>query len=667
MNSVFKQPGPSLVNHQPQYQDVSIGERVILGFKVSLSVLFTLGISLAVSSSRSRITTWYDECITGKRKIKVLNGSGNNSIPVSKTVNNLGVTNLTKPNSSLLFSSPKPNLPSYFFPATPSNSESPLNSDPLVPIELPSHVKHILQEIRNDSCSFNLSEFEEVVKHGKNIINPIDKTTFFDGTEILSKRYLSWGIPEKAIQIRLQAARAVSPVTAFAEIGMNNSILGYAIQPLGTTSIKNHTIKVQNREYVNGKKCIRIEARLQDKARKDLQETIEILQKNPKLFTGIGFHTDTIVYHARESNNHQWGKKFKDIGSYSIQEKCQVIEFYGVGKISIGTNPNCHTEYKHLIIELDPNVKEEEAGAKLHIIFAALGLGSISSHSRPEDIERIKVMQIFRHFFPIESNQAQFKALDESVKSLKDRIVKNYPTMKGHFHHYLEQFPNKMYQQEVIPGQFVWCMDDLAKEAKNLGVKTLMSTIIVGNAQEIIPSILKTGVLSSQQRMSAGIIVGGLSTLSDFQTGGAEAIFTTLITKKIMDTIAINKFTYKGNVKIFYDLKLLERVGYNYSNDCYGAKDHRYVNPLMRQNLPNLVDCLNKNNNTSNEVCIHGRIGPEYIKGILVDSFVNKNSIIYELAQQGLIDKNFCINKIPVHKFIQVADWNYKYKESHWS
>lgn len=624
VGSIPLPPGNKFI-HSTQMIPLSIWQRSLIGLKIFLNVFCTLGLVFAWASSRDRIKSWYDECRSGKRKITVL--------------------------------SPKPI----------------------------ANLKEFLECARIDPYSItDLSKwFNEALKN-KERWNSIERTTFFHVAEVLSKQFLSKGKNKEAFQVRIEAARAVPPETEFANLGITppkgDPHLGYRLQPLGTSSIKNQTIKVQKREYNNGKKCIRIEARLQDFARKDLEKTLDALKAEPELLSGVlpsdwigvcvddPFSSNKIVYHGREKANDTWGKKFTEGAPFTLStEKNREIEFFGIGKVFVGANPACHTEYKHLTIELDPNISEQEAGEKLHIIFAALGLGSISSHSRPEDIERIKVMQLFRQFFPIQSNHDQFKNFEGSLENLKGKITKAQPNMKDKFHHYLEQFPQKMYREEVSSGQFVWCIDGLAQEAKNLGAKILMSTTSQANS---LASLLKMGALSSQERMSAGITFPGLSTDSDFKTGGAESIFTTLITEKTMNQISISNFTYKGTIKIFYDLKLVERVGYTYSSDCFGAKDHRYIDPHHRHNIQGLVKKLNNLSDnyslTSNEVCIHGCISPEHIKGILVNTIHEKKSIVDNLIKENVIE-NGCINHIPIDNFIKVANFAGKYQEKHWT
>lgn len=723
INPASQPPGiNSFFTHQTQYQDLKKGERFLSGLKAFLSVFFSLGIALSITPSRNCIKAWYEEYRTGKRKITVLNPTGHPSIPGSQAASTLGGTILSNPTPTpgvTTISTPTPilpppptpilSLPPIFIPEpapipTPDPILSPPPSDLIIDLSppsdpyrkpflfadskpeapLPPHVRNFLDEARKDpSIIPDMNQFEEVLKHGNSITNHIDKTTFFEAAETLSNNLILNGNRKKAFQIRVQAAQAVSPVAEFANLGITppngDPVIGYRIQPLGTRSIKNHTLKVQKRTYANGKNCIRIEARLQENARSSLEQTLNALKNDANALSSVlppgwgGIAIDPfgvskkIVYHKREIQNGVRVKQFTESTPFELAENNRVIHFKGVGKVFVGSDPNYHTEYKHLTIELDPHVNEKEAGEKLHIILAALGLGTTSSHSRPEDIEKIKVMQIFRHCFPIESNQDQYKNFEGTVEQLKNAISAEKPIMKNKFHYYLKQFPKKMYQQEVNPGQFIWCIDGLAQEAKNLGAKTLMSTT---NNIGTIASMLKTGALSSQERMSAGITETGFSTPADFKSGGAEAIFTTLITKKTMDTVPITNCKYGGSVKIFYDLKLLERVGYGYSSDCYGAKDHRYNNPNSRHNIQGLVNKVNtfddSFNLTANEVCVHSRISPEYIKGILVDSEANKQLIIQSLQKENLI-KNGCVRNVPINKFIRVADWNGKYKEEYWT
>ena len=145
-----------------------------------------------------------------------------------------------------------------------------------------------------------------------------------------------------------------------------------------------------------------------------------------------------------------------------------MVHFEGIGKVKICTDPDCRTEYNRISIDLDPNISEDEAADKLNIIFATIGLGAVSSSAREMDIERIKIMQLFRAYYPqqafaFERDQSTFQI---SIESLRAKIIKDVPEMSDKFKEYLDEHPERMYEQEVYPGQYIWAIQRTCKRSQ---------------------------------------------------------------------------------------------------------------------------------------------------------------------------------------------------------
>jgi len=326
------------------------------------------------------------------------------------------------------------------------------------------------------------------------------------------------------------------------------------------------------------------------------------------------------------------------------------------------------SESNHITIELDSNITEEIATEKLNIIFAALGLAAVSSSSRTEDIERIKVMQLFRAFYPKETYlfERDANTLVESVESLKERISKQVVGMKDKFQHYFVDHPEDMYEQEVYPGQTIWAVRGLSDDVRKAGAIGLMMGVTASNFEEAANrtvSLLQAGALSTQDRFQLGIIAKGVSSAADLEEGGGESVFLRMITNSMPKNL--NSYLFVGHIQILYDLDLVERVGYAYSNDQYGTKE-----PFVYKKRSNIVELTNKIeanpiDSMNNEICISHRIAPKFIKGIRVKSSTEKDQLVETLKKEGMVTRNSqnqeCFNDIPLDQFIRIGDVKAEY------
>ena len=326
---------------------------------------------------------------------------------------------------------------------------------------------------------------------------------------------------------------------------------------------------------------------------------------------------------------------------YMLGYEDNVIHFQGIGKFKIGDDPDFRTEYNRISIDLDPNISAEDAAAKLNIIFATLGLGAISSSPRDEDVERMKVMQLFRAYYPqqayvFERTASTFRT---SIETLKISIVGACPEMKDKFKEFLVDHPERMYQQEVYPGQHIWAIQGLAKEVKDAGGMGLMHGVhgdTFNNCIGRFINMLKTGILSTQDRFQDGIIAYGASCAKDLESGGAESVFTRLITKNMSHDPS--SYYLKGKMQILCDLDLVERVGFAYTIDKYGTKAESSYS--TRPSILEVTETCEKDPSAqlNNEVCIRNRVPPEHFKGVLVESERGERHISEHSQIRGVAD-----------------------------
>ena len=238
--------------------------------------------------------------------------------------------------------------------------------------------------------------------------------------------------------------------------------------------------------------------------------------------------------------------------------------------------------------------------------------------------------------------------------------------MEDKFKEYLVDHPERMYKQEVYPGQYIWAIQGLANEVKAAGGLGLMHGVFGSDFNEAtgrLINMLKSGILSTQDRFQAGIIAHGTSCEDDLKSGGAESVFARLITEKMSKDP--ESYGLNGKMQILCDLDLVERVGFVYSSDQYGTKEAMTYS--ARPSILQLTEKCQKapDYSKSNEVCIRNRIPPERFKGVLVKDNIEKTKIINALKLEGLITldtlNHECINGVPVDQFIHVGEFKAEY------
>lgn len=507
--------------------------------------------------------------------------------------------------------------------------------------------------------------------------NPEEKIFLFKQAEEIALFHIEAGNFEKAMQIRLSTAQALSPTSSLKDILIKlegeDPRLGLHLPSIGASLFKHQTLTLQRRTFTDGKTHLHLEGKLSRPGRDSLQSTIDYITREPRQFWSAlpsGFCDKVIIsaekakFYGRTAKGEKQfeGNFSKDLDQHGYvfsqlfsDKEVQVIDFQGVGKVKIGMNPEVKCLYNRIEIDLDPAIPPEKTAETLHLLLAALGLGEASTSPCKDDIERLKIMQLFRIYYPKESYLFEKDPLSfkESIESLKARMTAAVPEMRDKFKNELEN----MYQQEVYPGQSIWAVKGLAEEVRKEGGLCLMSGIVTdtfSNAARRLISILKLGALSSLDRLQRGIVAKGVSTGNDLYEGGAESVFARLVMKNDAN---IGNFYLAGQMQILYDLELIERGGYAHPKDCFGSK--KPPNYDNRSNILELTKQYAKGEGYfQNEVCVRNRIPPQYIQGVCVNTATEKEQLINSLRTEGFLHKNDqqleCVNGILVDQFIRI-------------
>ena len=362
-----------------------------------------------------------------------------------------------------------------------------------------------------------------------------------------------------------------------------------------------------------------------------------------------------------------FGSKVKNISIELIQEnkdssnlgnKYQ-ITLQGLGKIFVGASNDVLTLYDRVSVQMDKGKNFYD----FHEALSILNLEDALRQSAKEDIERMKLGYLFRLFNPKEATcfERSEAFFNFPLKDFKAEIFKLDPSMKG----LVAKWLPKMKLHEILPGKMRWSLPGLGDELKKKGLIGLAVTMTGAWNQEErfqrVASILSMGMLSSEQRWKNGINKTGLSSTMDFYTGGADSVFTQIVTK---NNTSFGDYNYDGEIRFLISPDILDTITYQYNYDSYGNRDinHAYwvENYLDR---PNIFEFLQKQMvwfNGGNEVMVKDRIPPNYFTGIVVQNQYTKNELLNYLRKINLVQKNeFGIETIyskPVNEFIHVGN-----------
>jgi len=203
-------------------------------------------------------------------------------------------------------------------------------------------------------------------------------------------------------------------------------------------------------------------------------------------------------------------------------------------------------------------------------------------------------------------------------------------------------------EKEVYPGHRVLVSQPMADMLKTEGkIKGVYhDTGAPGDALAAMLAPDGTGLMSSEERFRRGVFITGKSTGRDFETGGADGVFTRVAkTDTAMETS-------RGRYRILVDSDQLGRTDWwAFDHDNFGraeASDAR-----SRWSL----DKMTKDEHVSgdNEVMFPKGVPPSAIRGVVAQSEDARNDLLAGFKKRNLTE----INGIPVEDFVKVRKGGY--------
>ena len=324
---------------------------------------------------------------------------------------------------------------------------------------------------------------------------------------------------------------------------------------------------------------------------------------------------------------------------------------------------------------------EEEKKANLKEAVTVLEMNDeLQAEPSEESMENLRLMRLLWQASPTLASKMQ-KKTNLTTDAIREALVKAKVP---------EDFIEEARFSEVVPGHIYVVVPGQAEAYEAAGVTGLIHTI--QNIDKIADIIADGALSATQERLAMRKVIKGMSSATDLKTGGAEYVFTRLMTKKM------------GNPKtngavISFNTELLDRTDwFAYPSDKYGSTYMRSeaqegtisaaVKKIMKRTNPDaeafldkmrsvqssgqgansfferptgreLIKAINDKtyasssvSSTRNEAMFQGHIPLSMMNYILVRNEVEQKKILTQLEEREITE----INGAPATEFIRVQD-----------
>lgn len=473
---------------------------------------------------------------------------------------------------------------------------------------------------------------------------------------------------------------------------------------LGKQFIKGNNVLIKEIE-LNDKKYFQLEFKINQVFRDRLKDRIETIKKASEtdvqsLLSCLQCKTSNLKIVEQPSKIAPFPFIFDDFHT----DLPTTIIADGVGKINLGINSNLPNLQDKITIEVEADKSIEDC---IELV-SLLSLPEAFSVSSQQDIERLKMGHLFRNFFPKEATQLErsHEFFDLSINELKDRIITTIPKMEFIFEQYLSKIsPENLLPKmssdskkttilgyldewnnilsssleniqdiiqnyffhnppiKIIPGKVRYKINGLSEEVYEAGGRKLMAAIFGDEDQSFsrIASILKLGMLSTELRENIKLNSNGLSPTIDWMSGGADSIYTQLITEKDYGSDFDHVTFYNSDIRLLIDLNALELGSYQYPYGICGVRgeDAEYLN---RSNIISITRFLmhKDTDDSTHEIMLKDIVTPKFFSGIVVPDQKVCEELMKYLKNKNLITQDsagndYLLNQ-PISSFIRVGN-----------
>ena len=281
-----------------------------------------------------------------------------------------------------------------------------------------------------------------------------------------------------------------------------------------------------------------------------------------------------------------------------------------------------------------------------NLVRAAIGLVQMEVPKAMDDMAAQQTLdEIFRQDLGVED------ALDD----VSERAERDYRIARLKWQYKLEDLDaeqlgraEKLTRREVFPGYSTYVENGkheeyLAKYGEDVRAVHMLNSMSVDSVYRV----LTTGLMSTTERFSRGVVRNGISSVLDIDSGGADNVFT-----RIMNAEQRSKIQ---NHAVVLKPEIFDRTDwYAYNVDSYGSTNEAHFagrlapEEIFRRTMGDL-----DHYSTDNEQMFRTGIGVEYIEAIEVDE-LDRDELLEGLREKGLFE----VNGRPIEEVIVAREFD---------
>lgn len=206
----------------------------------------------------------------------------------------------------------------------------------------------------------------------------------------------------------------------------------------------------------------------------------------------------------------------------------------------------------------------------------------------------------------------------------------------------------KLTRREVFPGYSTFVESGkhneyLAKYGEDVRAVHMLNSMSVDSVYRV----LTTGLMSTTERFSRGVVKNGISSVLDIDSGGADNVFT-----RIMNAEQRSKIQ---NHAVVLKPEIFDRTDwYAYNVDSYGSTNEaHFAGRLAPEEIFQRTMGDLKHYSADNEQMFRTGIGVDYIEAIEVDE-LDRDELLEGLHEKGLFE----VNGRPIEEVIVAREFN---------
>lgn len=281
-----------------------------------------------------------------------------------------------------------------------------------------------------------------------------------------------------------------------------------------------------------------------------------------------------------------------------------------------------------------------------NLVRAAIGLVQMEVPKAMDEATAQQTMgEIFR----------QDLGVEDALGEVSERAERDYKIARLKWQYKLENLDaeqleraEKLTRREVFPDYSTFVESGkhneyLAKYGEDVRAVHMLNSMSVDSVYRV----LTTGLMSTTERFSRGVVKNGISSVLDIDSGGADNVFT-----RIMNAEQRSKIQ---NHAVVLKPEIFDRTDwYAYNVDSYGSTNEAHFagrlapEEIFRRTMGDL-----KHYSADNEQMFRTGIGVDYIEAIEVDE-LDRDELLEGLREKGLSE----VNGRPIEEVIVAREFD---------